>query len=33
MLEEGIIELVVELEWIIAMVVQDNKIRGIIICV
>jgi hypothetical protein len=33
MLEERIIELVVESEWISPMVVQDKKIGGIIICV
>jgi hypothetical protein len=33
MLEVGIIEHVVESEWIIPMVVQDKKIGGIIICV
>jgi len=33
MLEEGIIDPVVELEWIIPMVIQDKKIAGIKICV
>ena len=32
MLEAGIIELIEELEWISAMVVQDKKIGGIMIC-
>jgi hypothetical protein len=33
MIEDGIIEPVAESEWIIPMVVQDNKTRGIRICV
>jgi len=33
MLEAGIIELVEEFEWIIPMVVQEKKQRGIRICV
>jgi len=33
MLEAGIIDPVVELKWIILMVVQDKKFKGINICV
>jgi hypothetical protein len=33
MIEVGIIDPITESEWIIPMVVQDNKTRGIIICV
>jgi len=33
MIEVGIIDPITEWEWIIPMVVQDNKTRGIIICV
>jgi hypothetical protein len=33
MLEVGIIELVVELEWINLMVIHEKKIGGIKICV
>jgi hypothetical protein len=33
MIEVGIIDPITESKWIIPMVVQDNKTRGIIICV
>jgi hypothetical protein len=33
MIEDGIIEPIIESEWISSMVVQDKKIRGIRICV
>ena len=33
MIEVGIIDPITEWEWIIPMVVQDNKTRGIIICI